>query len=117
MVEESLIPDLNVLNPFSKSEARDIAEALKGDYKEKYHERKSDIFLLPDFRSFQERLEKSKFDNINLESAVSKYRFLAPFLMKAELSPGLAFSEVFLSTIHIFTREFWKSVSSFLSLI
>jgi len=101
--EESMILDFQVLIPFSKNEARDIEEALNGDYKENYHDGGTDIFLLPEFRSFQERLENSTFDNMNIESAASKYRFLVPFVIKAELSPVLAFSEVLLSIIHIMT--------------
>ena len=100
-----MIPDLQVLKPFSENEARDIEEALKGDYK-KYHKRRKDVLLLPDYRSFEERLEKSSFDKISIESPALKYRFLVAFLMKAELSPGLAFGETFLTFIHIITCKF-----------
>lgn len=106
MEEESIIPDFQLLNPFSKNEVRDIEEAWKGDYKGNYHDGKKDIVLLPEFRSFQERLENSTFDDMNVESAVSKYRFLVPFIIKAELNPGLAFSEVLLSLIHILSCKF-----------
>ena len=104
--EESMKPYFQILNPFSKNEARDIEEAWKGDYKGNYHDGKKDIVPLPEFRSFQERLENSTFDDMNLESAVSKYRFFVPFIIKAELNPGLAFSEVILSLIHILSCKF-----------
>ena len=91
-----MIPDLKVLKPFSPNESRDIEAVLKGDY-QNYHKRRHDVLLLPDYRFFQERLENSPFDKLNIESPALNYRFLAPFLIKAELSPGLAFSEALLT--------------------
>ena len=100
-----MIQDLRVLNPCSQNEAQDIEQALKGDYKH-YSKRRKDVLLLPDYRSFRERIENSLFDKMNIESPALKYRFFVPFLMKAELSPGLAFSETLLTFIHIITCKF-----------
>lgn len=99
--EESIIPDCQAMQEFSRNEVRAIGEALAGDYKENYHNGKNDILQLPEFRSFQERLENSTFDAISMEFAGSKYRFLVPFIIKAELNPGLAFGEALLSLIHL----------------
>ena len=106
--EESMMSDFRILEPISIStkEARDIEEALKGDYKQNYHLEEDAIFLLPKFRNFEDRLDDSAFDNMNVESTALKYRFLVPFIIKAELSPGLAFGEVLLTWIHILTRKF-----------
>ena len=100
-----MMQGLQVLKPFSQTEARDIEEALKGDYKN-YHERKEDIFVLPNSQCFKDRLENSTFDKMNIESPALKYRFLTPFILKAELNPGLAFSEVLLTLVHIIARKF-----------
>ena len=104
--EESIMSDFRILEPLSTKEARDIEEALKGDYKQNFHLEEEAIFLLPKFRNFEDRLDDSAFDNMNVESTALKYRFLVPFIIKAELSPGLAFGEVLLTWIHILTRKF-----------
>ena len=87
----------------TKHGARDIEEAWMGDYKENYDHKNGSIFTLPEFRHFEERLEDSTFDNMNLESTARRYRFLVPFIIKAELSPGLAFAEVMLTWIQFLT--------------
>lgn len=101
-----MIPAFKLLKPFSRNEALDIEEALKGDYKGNYYNVKKDIILLPESQSFQERLDNSKLDNLNVESTALNYRFLVPFIIKAELNPGLAFSEALLSLIHILACKF-----------
>jgi len=101
--EELVMPDFRVLKPFSTKEASDFREALRGDYDGNYHISEDDIFLLPEHRVFEERIEHSKFDNINLESDALKFRFFVPFIIKAELKPGLAFGEVLLTLVHILT--------------
>jgi len=92
-----------IIEPLSDNGARDIEEAWMGDYKQNYHHRKGLIFTLPEFRDFEERLESSKFDNMSLESTARRYRFLVPFIIKAELSPGLAFAEAIFTWIQFLT--------------
>lgn len=104
--EESKLPDFKVLRPFSTKQAADIVEAFRGDYKGKYHIAEEDIFLLPQYQFFEQRLDKSTFDDLNIETDSIKFRFFAPFIMKAELKPGLAFTEVLLTVIHVLTSEF-----------
>eukprot|EP00537_Pseudo-nitzschia_pungens_P008703 CAMPEP_0172361892 /NCGR_PEP_ID=MMETSP1060-20121228/5653_1 /TAXON_ID=37318 /ORGANISM="Pseudo-nitzschia pungens, Strain cf. cingulata" /LENGTH=1046 /DNA_ID=CAMNT_0013084285 /DNA_START=68 /DNA_END=3208 /DNA_ORIENTATION=+ len=101
--KEAIIPGLQLLLPFSKKETSDIREALRGDYNENYHQVEDDIFLLPEHRIFEQRLERSTFDNMNLEYNSFKFRFLVPFIIKAELKPGLAFGEALLTLVHIMT--------------
>ncbi len=93
MVRELRLPRL-----CSDREARDIEEALNGDYKS-YSKRKQDFVHLPNAAEFQERLNSSAFDKMNIESNALKYQFLLPFLLKAELNPRLAFSELFLTIL------------------
>ncbi len=97
--------DLHAWNTCSENETRDIEQAWKGDYKH-YSKRRKDVLFLPDYRSFRNRIENSSFDKMNIESPALKYRFFVPFLMKAELNPGLAFSEMLLTFVHIITCKF-----------
>ncbi len=91
--------------PISRREIRDIESALMGDYRNVRDGRESggvsSIFSLPEARDFEIRLVSSKtYDNLNVDSTARRYRFLVPFIIKAEMSPGLAFAEVMLTWIH-----------------
>ena len=100
-----MVRKLRMLKPYSDEEARDIEEALRGDYKY-YNERRQDIVYLPPADSFEQRLNNSAFDKMHLESNALKYQFFLPFLLKAELNPGLAFGEVFLTLVNVGIRKF-----------
>lgn len=87
--------------PITGREVADIENALLGDYKDKYHPQKGTIFLLPEARDFEKRLKAAKtFDSLNVDSTARTYRFLVPFIIKAEISPGFAFGEGMLTWIH-----------------
>jgi hypothetical protein len=91
--------------PISENEIRDIEQALMGDYKDHYQRSKGNIIVLPEAKLFEERLENSKIDNLSIDSPARRYRFLVPFVIKSELSPGLAFGEGLLSWIHFLSRK------------
>lgn len=92
--------------PIPAAGPRDIEQCLMGDYEGHYlHEENEKLFRMPEASYFEQRLENSKVDNLNMDSAARKYRFLVPFMIKAELCPGLAFAEGILSWIHFLSRK------------
>lgn len=104
------IANIRLPGPIPESGMRDIEHALLGDYKDRYNvEGEGDValFLMPEASAFEERLKNSKVDNLILDSTARRYRFLVPFIIKAELSPGLAFAEGLLTWIHILSRKWY----------
>ncbi|KAG7368507.1 hypothetical protein IV203_031250 [Nitzschia inconspicua] len=97
------IAEIRLPGPIPESGMRDIEQTLMGDYKDNYYQEKGALFWMPEAGAFQERLKRSKVDNLNLDSTARRYRFLVPFIIKAELSPGLAFAESMLTWIHFLT--------------
>jgi hypothetical protein len=101
------IGDIRLPGPIPESGMRDIEEALMGDYKDRYDiesKGKGILFWMPEASAFEDRLKNSQVDNLILESAARRYRFLVPFIIKSELSPGLAFAEGLLAWIHFLNR-------------
>lgn len=111
-----MIRELRLPRLCSDGEARDIEEALQGDYKS-YSKRKQDFLHLPDAAEFQERLNSSTFDTMNIESRALKYQFLLPFVLKAELNPGLALSELVLTIIIPVICKYCFAIRRFVALI
>jgi hypothetical protein len=99
------IADIRLPGPIPEAGMRDIEEALMGDYKDRYYEEKGTLFRIPEASAFEARLKKSKADNLNMDSTARRYRFLVPFIIKAELSPGLAFAESMLTWTHFLSRK------------
>jgi hypothetical protein len=97
--------DMQLQGPISESGVRDIEQALMGDYEGHYRNDKGSIFRMPEASYFEQRLQNSKVDNLNMDSTARKYRFLVPFIIKAELNPGLAFAEGILTWIHFLSRK------------
>ena len=110
MEEESAlaktIAEIRLPGIITEDEILDIEEALMGDYKEQYHQDDGNLLLMPESNFFEKRLKDLKIDNLNVDSTARRYRFLVPFIIKAELSPGLAFAEVMLSWIHFLSCKF-----------
>jgi hypothetical protein len=94
------IANIGLPGPIPESGMRDIEQALMGDYKDRYYVGKGGLFWMPEASAFEERLKNSKVDNLILDSTARRYRFLVPFIIKAELNPGLAFAEGLLTWIH-----------------
>ena len=97
--------DMRLQGPMPESGVRDIEQALIGDYEGHYHDEKGSLFRMPEATYFEQRLENSKFDNMNMDSTARRYRFLVPFIIKAELNPGLAFAEGILTWVHLLSRK------------
>jgi hypothetical protein len=100
--------------PISSCEIRDIENAFMGDYRNVRRGSNSQsvggIFSLPEARDFEIRLASSKtHDNLNVDSTARRYRFLVPFIIKAEMSPGLAFTEGLVTWIHFLSCKSWSS--------
>lgn len=106
------IAEIRLPGPIPESGMRDMKEALIGDYKDRYYEKKGALFWMPEASAFEERLKNSNIDNLNMDSAARRYRFLVPFIIKAELSPGLAFAEGLLTWIHFLSCKYRKYISS-----
>lgn len=87
--------------PISSREIRDIENAFMGDYRNVGQNSHRGIFSLPMARDFEIRLVSSKtYDSLNVDSTARRYRFLVPFIIKAEMNPGLAIAEALLTWIH-----------------
>ena len=100
--------DMRLQGPKPESGVRDIEQALMGDYEGHYSDEKGSIFRMPEASYFEQRLQNSKVDNMHMDSTARRYRFLVPFIIKAELSPGLAFAEGLLTLIHLLSRKYRK---------
>jgi hypothetical protein len=99
------IADIRLPGPITESDVRDIEQALMGDYKDEYYQERGAMVWMPQATAFEDRLKNSKVDNLNIDSAARRYRFLVPFIIKAELNPGLAFGEGILTWIHFLSRK------------
>lgn len=105
------IADIRLPGPITQSDVRDIEQALMGDYKNEYYQERGAMIWMPEAAAFEDRLKNSKVDNLNIDSAARRYRFLVPFIIKAELNPGLAFGEGMLNWINFLSRKCWKDIA------
>ena len=114
--------------PLSSTEMQDLENAFAGDYcrhdQEKNAKNKTDVdvrtdevdydveksrsmIVLPCAKDFELRAESvGSIDNLQIESRKRRYRFLVPFILKAEMNPGLAFGECLATFVHALCGKF-----------
>ena len=122
VVEMKMVPP-----PLSPAEIQDLENAFAGDYYRQNHdhalaveknvknktavddtgeanydvETKISMIVLPYAKDFEQRAETiGSIDSLQIESRKRRYRFLVPFILKAELNPGLAFGECLVTFVH-----------------
>jgi hypothetical protein len=120
--------------PITADEVRDLENAFSGDYQNRTFEtfdhgsgenetdvhnekvgkinndnadRQRSIILLPLAKDFEQRADSmDNLDNLHIDSRKRRYRFLVPFMLKAEMHPGLAFGECMLTFVNALCGKF-----------
>ena len=130
VVEMKVVP-----TPLSPAEIHDLENAFAGDYYRHNHdhalavpknvknktdstgennydaETRRSIIVLPYAKDFEQRAESIRsIDNLQIESRKRRYRFFVPFILKAEINPGLAFGECLVTFVHGLCGKFLLDV-------